>query len=80
MSPIYLNILKHKSIAFFQAFPPVRGVVLSLANAAVDQAPRKSPKTKHNTKSIQHEFGSARGGRERFQALTYSKSYSVLEF
>lgn len=57
----------------------IRRVMLSLANAAVDQARRHNPKTKHNTKSFQQRFRSARGGRERLQALIFAKSPNVLD-
>ena len=52
----------------------VRRVVLSLANAAVDKARKKNPKTKSNTKTFQQRFRSARGGRERLRALVFAKS------
>lgn len=55
----------------------IRRVILSLANAAVDQARKQNPKTKYNTKSFQQRFRSARGGRERLQALIFAKSPNV---
>ena len=57
----------------------IRRVVVSLANAAVDQARRKNPKTKCNTASFQKRFRSARGGRERLQALIFAKYPNVLD-
>ena len=57
----------------------MRRVVLSLANAAVDRARKKNPKTKDNTKSFQQRFRSARGGRERLHALVFAKSPNVLD-
>jgi len=57
----------------------IRRVVLSLANAAVDQARKKNPKTKSNTKTFQQRFRSARGGRERLHALIFAKSPNVLD-
>ena len=57
----------------------IRRVVVSLANAAVDQARRKNPKTKFNTASFQKRFRSARGGRERLQALIFAKYPNVLD-
>jgi len=57
----------------------IRRVVLSLANAAVDQARKNNPKTKSNTKTFQQRFRSARGGRERLQALLFAKSPNVLD-
>jgi hypothetical protein len=57
----------------------IRRVVLSLANAAVDQARKQNPKTKYNTKSFQQRFRSARGGRERLLALIFAKSPNVLD-
>ena len=57
----------------------IRRVVLSLANAAVDKARRLHPKTKHNTRTFQQRFRSARGGRERLQALVFAKSPNVLD-
>ncbi len=57
----------------------IRRVVVSLANAAVDQLRKKNPKTKCNTGSFQKRFRSARGGRERLHALIFAKSPNVLE-
>lgn len=57
----------------------IRRVVLSLANAAVDRVRRANPKTKFNTKKFQQSFRSARGGRQRLQALIFAKSPAVLE-
>jgi hypothetical protein len=57
----------------------IRRVVLSLANAAVDQARSANRKTKYNTKSFQQRFRSARGGRERLHALIFAKSPNVLD-
>ena len=56
-----------------------RRVALSLANAAVDKARRNNPKTKSNSKSFQQRFRSARGGRERLQALIFAKFPNVLD-
>jgi hypothetical protein len=56
----------------------IRRVIVSLANAAVDQARKHNPKTKYNTRSFQNRFRSARGGHERLQALIFSKSPNVL--
>ena len=56
----------------------VRRVVLSLSNAAVDVARQTNPKTKFNTKKFQQAFRSARGGRERLQALILAKVPAVL--
>ena len=57
----------------------IRRVVLSLANAAVDVARKANPKTKFNTKKFQQTFRSARGGRERLQALILAKTPAVLD-
>ena len=57
----------------------LRRVVVSLANAAVDRARVKNPKTKHNTRTFQQRFRSARGGRERLQALIFAKAPNVLD-
>ena len=57
----------------------IRRVVVSLANAAVDKARKNNPKTKSNTKTFQQRFRSARGGRERLQALLFAKSPNVLD-
>lgn len=57
----------------------IRRVVVSLANAAVNRARKKNPKTKHNTRSFQKRFRSARGGRERLHALIFAKSPNVLD-
>lgn len=57
----------------------IRRVIVSLANAAVDRARKAKPKTKCNTKSFRQRFLSARGGRERLDALLFAKSPSVLD-
>jgi hypothetical protein len=57
----------------------IRRVVVSLANAAVDRARQKNPKTKCNTGTFQKRFRSARGGRERLRALIFAKSPNVLD-
>ena len=57
----------------------IRRVVVSLANAAVDRAKKKNPKSKCTTRTFQRRFKSARGGRERLQALIHAKVPSVLE-
>ena len=56
----------------------IRRVVVSLANAAVNRARTKNPKTKCNTSSFQKRFRSARGGRERLHALIFAKLPDVL--
>jgi len=56
----------------------IRRVVVSLANAAVNQVRSKNPKTKHNTRSFQNRFRSAHGGRERLRALILAKFPNVL--
>jgi predicted transposase YbfD/YdcC len=57
----------------------IRRVVLSLANAAVNQARQQNPKTKCNTGTFQKRFRSARGGRERLHALISAKYPNVLD-
>jgi hypothetical protein len=56
----------------------IRRVVLSLSNAAVDQARSNNPKTKFNTKSFRQRYLSARGGRERLHALIFAQNPAVL--
>lgn len=51
----------------------VRRVVVSLANAAVNLARKNNPKNKSTTKDFQHQYQSARGGRERLSALIFAK-------
>jgi predicted transposase YbfD/YdcC len=62
-----------------RALGTIRRVVVSLANAAVNRARRKNPKTKSNTASFQKRFRSARGGRERLHALIYAKFPKILD-
>jgi len=57
----------------------IRRVVLSLSNAAVDRARKSNPKTKSNTKSFRQRYLSARGGRERLQALIFAQNPAVLD-
>jgi hypothetical protein len=57
----------------------IRRVVVSLANAAVNRARTKNPKSKCNTGTFQSRFRSARGGRERLHALIFAKYPNVLE-
>lgn len=56
----------------------IRRVILSLANAAVDETRQNNPKSKCNTKSFRQQFLSARGGRQRLHALIYSNYPAVL--
>jgi hypothetical protein len=56
----------------------IRRVILSMANAAVDQARKKNPKSKFNTRTFQQRFRSARGGRERLHALIFARCPDVL--
>lgn len=57
----------------------IRRVVVSLANAAVDRARKKNPKTKCNTATFQKQFRSARGGSQRLHALISAKHPNVLD-
>jgi hypothetical protein len=56
----------------------IRRVIVSLANAAVDQVRRVKPKIKSNTKSFRQNFLSARGGRQRLHALLFAKHPAFL--
>ena len=56
----------------------IRRVVVSLANAAVDRARQRQPKTKFNPRSFQQRFRAARGGRERLHALIHATFPKVL--
>jgi predicted transposase YbfD/YdcC len=51
----------------------IRRVVVSLANAAVNRARQKNPKTKYNTGTFQNRFKSSRGGHQRLHALLTAK-------
>lgn len=57
----------------------IRRVIVSLANAAVDEVRKVKPKTKCNTRSFRQHFLSARGGRERLYALLFAKNPTVLD-
>jgi hypothetical protein len=57
----------------------IRRIIVSLANAAVDQVRKTKPKTKCNTKSFRQHFLSARGGRERLRALLFANNPNVLD-
>ena len=57
----------------------IRRVVVSLANAAVNRARKKNPKSKCTTGTFQSRFKSARGGRERLHALIFAKHPTVPE-
>jgi len=57
----------------------LRRVVLSLSNAAVDKARCQNPKSKFNTKSSRQRYLSARGGRERLQALIFAENPAALD-
>ena len=57
----------------------IRRVIVSLANAAVNQARKHNPKTKCNTRSFQSRFRSAHGGRERLRALISAKYPNVFD-
>lgn len=56
----------------------IRRLIVSLANAAVNRARKRRPKTKANTKSFRKRFLSARGGRERLHALVFDKHPQIL--
>ena len=56
-----------------------RRLVVSLANAAVDRARQRNPKTKANTKTFRRRFLSARGGAERLHALVFAKHPRILD-
>jgi hypothetical protein len=57
----------------------IRRVILSMANAAVDKARKKNPKSKCNTGSFQQRYRSARGGSERLHALIFANCPDVLD-
>jgi hypothetical protein len=57
----------------------IRRIVLSMANAAVDQARKKNPKSKCNTGTFQQRFRSARGGLQRLRALIFANFPNVLD-
>ena len=57
----------------------IRRLMVSLANAAVDRARRRNPKTKANTKTFRKRFLSARGGPERLHALVFAKHPRLLD-
>lgn len=56
-----------------------RRLVVSLANAAVNHARERNPKTKANTKTFRRRFLSARGGNERLHALVFAKHPQILD-
>lgn len=56
-----------------------RRLIVSVANAAVDRARKKNPKTKKNTKSFRKRFTSARGGRERLHAMIFANNPQLLD-
>lgn len=57
----------------------VRRLVVSLANAAVDRARKRNPKTKANTKTYRKRFLSARGGQQRLHALVFANQPQLLD-
>lgn len=57
----------------------IRRIIVSLANAAVNRARKKNPKSKCNTRTFQSRFSSSRGGRERLQALIFAKSPNIMD-
>lgn len=58
----------------------LRRLVVSLANAAVNRARKKNPKSKFNTRRFQQHFRSATHGPKRLHALLHSKSPSFCDF
>ena len=62
-----------------RALGTIRRVVVSLANAAVNQARKKNPKSKGNTGRFQKRFRSAQGGRQRLHALIFSNFPNILD-
>lgn len=71
-----LSRVRHPNAALVLGL--VRRVVLSLSNEAVRRARQAHPKSKCNTKSFRQQFRSARGGRERLQALLEAKHPAVM--
>ena len=71
-----LSRVRHPNAAFVLGV--ARRVVLSLANEAVRRARRANPKSKCNPTRFRQQFRSARGGRERLQALIQAKHPAVL--
>ena len=57
----------------------IRRLIVSLSNAAVDRSRKTNPKTKHNTKSFRKPLLSARGSRERLQAMIFAKHPQLLD-
>lgn len=57
----------------------IRRVILSLSNAAVNRVRKANPKTKCNTKTFRQQFLTARGGRQRLQALIFAKAPAVVD-
>jgi hypothetical protein len=57
----------------------LRRVVLSVSNAAADQARTAPPQSKANTKNSRQRLLSARGGRERLHALIFAQNPQVLD-
>jgi hypothetical protein len=58
----------------------IRRILLSLANAAIDQLRQTHPKTKANTKTYRQRFLSAPRGPFRLQALIFCNYPDVLSF
>lgn len=57
----------------------IRRVMVSLANAVINRARQKTPKTQYNTGTFQSRFKSARGGRQRLHALITAKWPDVFD-
>jgi hypothetical protein len=57
----------------------IRRVIVSLANAAVNRARKKNPKTKYNTGAFQSRFKSASGGRQRLHGLITAKFPNIFD-
>jgi hypothetical protein len=57
----------------------IRRIVVSLANAAVNKARKKNPKSKHNTRTFQNRFKSARGGQARLHSLIFAKFPNIMD-
>ncbi len=57
----------------------IRRLIVSLANAAVNHARKRHPKTKANAKTFRQRFLSANGGLQRLHALIFAKHPQLLD-
>ena len=73
-----LSRVRHPNSA--RVLGTIRRILLSLANAAIDEIRKNRPKSKVNVKTYRQRFLSKPRGSQRLQALVFCNCPDVLSF